>query len=229
MSRGLRWRTAFRKRGRLRFLSHLELARALERSVRRAGLPYAVTHGFSPRMRIAFGPALPVGTAGEAEQFDVWLTDFVAPADVLARLQASTPAGLEPIGGRFIHDSAVSLSAACTAAVYSVRLPGAAGGLQDIKSGLEATAGRPDLTVSHKGKTRTYDPRCELLDPPLAVESDGDVLVRLVLRLGTQGALRPDALVAAALEYSEPETMNLVVTRIGLLEERDGVYRDPLE
>ena len=38
----------FRKSGRLRFLSHLELARALERSVRRAGLPYAVTQGSAP-------------------------------------------------------------------------------------------------------------------------------------------------------------------------------------
>ena len=33
-------------------------------AARRAGLPYAVTQGFTPHMRIAFGPALPVGTAG---------------------------------------------------------------------------------------------------------------------------------------------------------------------
>jgi hypothetical protein len=169
-----------------------------------------------------------VGTAGEAELFDVWLTDFVAPADVLRRLRDSTPADLGPVGGRFVQDPAASLSAACTAAVYSVLLPGAAGD-PDIASGLRAIAGQHEITVQHKGKARTYDPGFELLEPPVVQDSDGDAVVRLVLRLGAQGALRPDALVAAALEYSGPEAVNLVVTRLGLLEQRDGAYRDPLE
>ena len=62
-----RLRVVFRKAGRLALLSHLEVARALERAVRRAGLPYAVSQGFSPHMRIAFGAALPVGVGGERE------------------------------------------------------------------------------------------------------------------------------------------------------------------
>ena len=63
MRRGrFRLRVAFPKEGRLAHLSHLETARACERSVRRAGLSYAVSQGFNPSMRIAFGPALPVGT-----------------------------------------------------------------------------------------------------------------------------------------------------------------------
>ncbi|WP_417304102.1 DUF2344 domain-containing protein, partial [Ellagibacter isourolithinifaciens] len=43
-----RLRLTFAKQGRLAMLSHLEVARALERTVRRAGLPYAVSQGFSP-------------------------------------------------------------------------------------------------------------------------------------------------------------------------------------
>ena len=62
--RTFRLRVSFVKQGRLAMLSHLELARALERAVRRAKLPYAVSNGFSPHMRIAFGAALPVGVGG---------------------------------------------------------------------------------------------------------------------------------------------------------------------
>ena len=58
-----RLRVTFCKQGRLALLSHLEVARALERAVRRAGLPYAVSQGFSPHMKIAFGAALPWGWA----------------------------------------------------------------------------------------------------------------------------------------------------------------------
>ena len=62
-----RLRVSFAKTGRLRFLSHLEVVHALERAVRRTELEYAVTQGFNPRMKIAFGPALPVGTAGQRQ------------------------------------------------------------------------------------------------------------------------------------------------------------------
>ena len=49
-----RLRFRFCKKGRLIMLSHLEVAHALERAVRRADLPFAVSQGFSPHMRIAF-------------------------------------------------------------------------------------------------------------------------------------------------------------------------------
>lgn len=56
-----RLRVTFHETGRLAMLSHLELARALERAVRRAQLPFAVSQGFSPHMRIAFGRLCPWG------------------------------------------------------------------------------------------------------------------------------------------------------------------------
>ena len=54
-------RVRYVKEGRLRYLAHLEVLRTVERIVRRAGLPYAVTQGFSPHMRAGFSSALPVG------------------------------------------------------------------------------------------------------------------------------------------------------------------------
>ena len=69
-----RLRMTFCKQGRLAMLSHLEVARALERAVRRAGLPFAVSQGFSPHMKIAFGAALPVGVGGTHELADLQMT-----------------------------------------------------------------------------------------------------------------------------------------------------------
>ena len=72
-----RLRMTFCKQGRLAMLSHLEVARALERAVRRAGLPFAVSQGFSPHMKIAFGAALPVGVGGTHELADLQMTRYV--------------------------------------------------------------------------------------------------------------------------------------------------------
>ena len=66
-----RMRITFAKQGRLALLSHLEVARAIERAVRRAQLPFAVSQGFSPHMKIAFGAALPVGVGGTHEMVDL--------------------------------------------------------------------------------------------------------------------------------------------------------------
>ena len=101
-----RLRVTFHETGRLAMLSHLELARALERAVRRAQLPFAVSQGFSPHMRIAFGAALPVGVGGTAEIFDLFLTDYVpvplrrcrrrAPPICTPRRHATSRRGMPP-------------------------------------------------------------------------------------------------------------------------------------
>ena len=85
-----RIRVTYAMTGRLVMLSHLETARAIERTVRRSDLPFAVTQGFSPHMKLAFGSALPVGVGGLAEIFDVTMTAFVPPAEALARLRAAS-------------------------------------------------------------------------------------------------------------------------------------------
>ncbi|MFN3739590.1 MAG: TIGR03936 family radical SAM-associated protein [Thermodesulfovibrionales bacterium] len=67
----LRIRAEFSKTGELKYLSHLELSRLIERALRRANIPLSYTEGFHPMPRISFGPALPVGVEGWREYFDM--------------------------------------------------------------------------------------------------------------------------------------------------------------
>ena len=104
--RRFRLRVRYRKAGRLAMLSHLEITHALERIVRRSGLPFALSEGFSPHMKMAFGPALPVGVGGEQEVFDVLLTSYVAPDRALSALVEAAPEGLAPIQATYVEPSA---------------------------------------------------------------------------------------------------------------------------
>ena len=54
-------KTVFSKTGDMRFISHLDLVRLFQRACRRAGLPVAVTKGFSPRLKISILKALKLG------------------------------------------------------------------------------------------------------------------------------------------------------------------------
>jgi radical SAM-linked protein len=223
VAEGFHLRVCFRKSGRLRYLSHLEVVHACERAARRARLPYAVSQGFTPRIRIGFGPALPVGTAGDREYFDVVLTTFVPPDDVRASLSAATVEDLGPVTCGYVSAQEKSLASTLTIAVYDVTVEG---GIppEELKHSLEALVRTGTLTVEHKGKQKVFDLAEALPKEPEVRSSEGHTTVRLTVRMGERGSLRPDMFVTAALGRE----VRMVVTRTDLMIDDEGVWRRPL-
>src|SRR3954469_9211880 len=90
-----RVRIRYAKRGRLKFTSHRDFARALERAVRRAGVPIAFSAGFSPHPKISYASAAPTGVASEAEYLELGLQTPVDPAELCRALDAALSPGLD--------------------------------------------------------------------------------------------------------------------------------------
>ncbi len=120
--RRFRLRCRYVETGRLAFLSHLEVAATLERVVRRARLPFAVSRGFSPHMKIAYGAALPVGIGSVCEIFDVTLTDYVPADQARAALRAATVPDLMIEQCAYVEPRAKAASVAYPFSTYEVRL-----------------------------------------------------------------------------------------------------------
>lgn len=91
----LRVRIYFAKKGRLRFLGHRDLVRAMERLFRRAGLRLGMSQGFHPKPRMTFPLALAVGIEGAEEVMELELAEQYDAAAVLKRLQTHAFEGLE--------------------------------------------------------------------------------------------------------------------------------------
>lgn len=89
-----RYRLRFSKAGDLRLVSHHDLMHVLERMMRRAEIPFAVTQGFHPQPKMSFALSLALGVIGRNEVFDVELTRDLEPGELLARLNDAAPAGL---------------------------------------------------------------------------------------------------------------------------------------
>ena len=68
-------RITFAKGGPIKYTSHLDLMRAWERALRRAGISLAYSGGFNPRPKLQLAAALPLGHTGEAELLDIWLEE----------------------------------------------------------------------------------------------------------------------------------------------------------
>jgi radical SAM-linked protein len=96
-------RIRFSKGGDLRFVSHHDLMRCFERILRRACLPFHSTGGFNPKPRLIFALSLPLGVVGCKEVAELELDDTIQPEEVIRRLAAEAPAGLQILSARRIN------------------------------------------------------------------------------------------------------------------------------
>ena len=84
----------YRKKGALRFISHLDTERLWRRAVRRARIPVAISAGFSPKEKIEMGYPLPVGCESEGEDLVLELLDPLPVPETAERLAAVLPEGI---------------------------------------------------------------------------------------------------------------------------------------
>ncbi len=87
-------RIRFEKQGCASYISHLDLMRALQRSLTRAALPVRYTAGFNPHIYLSILAPLSTGYQSEYELADFDLTCDYLPADLTERLNAVLPQGL---------------------------------------------------------------------------------------------------------------------------------------
>jgi radical SAM-linked protein len=111
-------RVRFKKAGDLRLVSHLDLMRSLERVLRRAALPFRMTEGFHPTPRLVLAQSLPLGVVGHREVAELELIQEMDPDEVLARLRAQAPPGIEFLSARRIP---VNLTGRPRRARYRIR------------------------------------------------------------------------------------------------------------
>ena len=118
-----RVRLRYTKRGRLRFTSHRDIARAFERALRRARVPMAYSAGFSPHPKISWVGATPTGVASEAEYVEIGLAERTDLDQLRAALDESLPVGIDVVEA-VEAPAGTSLPDRIEASLWTVRLPG---------------------------------------------------------------------------------------------------------
>jgi radical SAM family uncharacterized protein/radical SAM-linked protein len=90
----LKYLFLYSRSGLVRFLSHLELASAIERAFARAEVPLNFTEGFHPKPRISFPGALPVGVEARWEPFAAELCREIDTEAARERINGTLPEGI---------------------------------------------------------------------------------------------------------------------------------------
>jgi radical SAM-linked protein len=197
-----RVRIRYAKRGRLRFTSHRDFARAFERALRRAEIPMAYSAGFTPHPKISYVGASPTGVASEAEYLEIALRAPVDPAELALALDRALSPGLDII--ETVEASAGSLPDRIDASAWLIELPGVerAVAVAAVQRFLDATEvpverltkqGRRRFDARHAvERLRVVDAVIEARsDAPSGVDAAPCAILDLVVRQVTP-AVRPD-------------------------------------
>jgi len=225
-------RLRYAKRGRLRFSSHRDFQRALERALRRAEVPMAYSAGFRPHPKISFANAAPTGTASEAEYVEISLTTRCDPGAVRRALDESLPPGLDVL--EVVEAGPGALADRLEASEWVVELPGA--DRSQAEAAVRALMARGEAPVQRLTKTgpRPLDARGPVVSLAVRPQAAGDQVagdagpvLHLVVRHVTP-TVRPAEVLAALAAEGLALPVPPRATRLGQGPLVDGAVTDPL-
>ncbi len=88
-------RLRFSKTGRLKYISHLDINRAMSRALKRAGIPLWYTEGFNPYPYMSFSLPLSLGVESLCESVDLRITGEITNKEIKDRLNSVLPEDLK--------------------------------------------------------------------------------------------------------------------------------------
>jgi radical SAM-linked protein len=223
-------RLQYTKHGKVRWISHRDVARALERAFRIAELPLAFTEGFSPRPKVSFGLALSTGHESDGEYLDLVLAEEYDLDVVAPRLTEALPTGLAVTAVVPLVERAPALQEAVTAVEWSVEagtLAGAPAPEQLLRQAVDSALALESLPALRRRKGR--DVIDDVRPMIRRLEVTGGHHVEMELSTQPRGAKPGDVLAAIAQAVGAPDGLtDLRALRTYQWIERDGARLSPL-
>ena len=115
----------YSKTGYLKYISHLDVLRFIQRSVKRAGINAKYSEGFNPHMKTSFGYPLSLGTESIGEYFELELNDDMDLGMFVRKMNSAMPNEMQIMKADYSNDSE-SLMKRCEYAEYLINIESAA-------------------------------------------------------------------------------------------------------
>lgn len=111
----------YSKTGNLKYISHLDVLRFIQRAVKRTGVNAKYSEGFNPHMKTSFGFPLSLGTESIGEYFEIELNQEIEPNEFAKKLNAVMPKEMQIIKSA-IAASDQSIMSRCAYAQYIITI-----------------------------------------------------------------------------------------------------------
>jgi radical SAM-linked protein len=216
----LRLRATFKKTGRAKYISHLDLNRCMLRIFRRSKLPVWYTEGFNPHPYYSFALALSLGFESDCEIMDFNITDDNMPLSVIKdRLNEVMPEGMG------IVDIAPQKNKITVIAKAEYEFDLKADDVQGVYDAVEKLLAADEILIEKKTKKgiKTVDlkPDTEMVS---LEKAEGAVHMVMRLPAGTKTNYNPTLFVEALRKFCEIPFEMANIRRTGILCENNEKF-----
>jgi radical SAM-linked protein len=193
-------RIRFKKQGRAKYISHLDLNRCMARAIKRTNLPLWYTQGFNPHPYITFALPLSIFYESECEVMDARLEEDIPLEEVKQKLSAQMPEGIE------IYDvcEPVLKPVDIACARYEISLEFENRSAADLHGVIEKLKALDNLTIQKTTKhgSREIDIKPFLMSSDIKIEN-GLMAIESILPATAQGTLNPSCFEGALLKFAD--------------------------
>ena len=215
----------------VRYISHLDYARLMERALRRAKLPVAYSEGFNPHMKMAFASALSLGVTSDAEYMDIELSDDAGIESHVAALSRQLPSGVILKRTNLIDGRHKALSAIINIAVYKIAISGEFNSAAVAKSldNFNKAGQVIYRKVSPKGN-KDVDVKQYVVKDVSWSMVNGGLQLEMTIKITPTGSIKPSAVLAVLVDDFElsASPAAALITRSGLFVQNGGKVMSPL-
>ncbi|MBQ7884383.1 MAG: DUF2344 domain-containing protein [Phascolarctobacterium sp.] len=174
----------------IRFISHLEYVRTIERAIRRAKLPAAYSEGFNPHLKFSLASALGVGVVSYTEFVEIELAEPMEVELAAKALDKALPRGIRVLAADAVANNTAALMAEAAGASYVVALPYD----KDISEAVEAYNEAESLLfkkAAPKRKEKFKEIDVKFYIPKLSVEQrDGKISFSFDCKITPTGSMK---------------------------------------
>ena len=210
-------RVWFTKVSRVKYISHLDLVRCMDRALRRSKLPVWYTEGFNPHIYITFANPLSLGHESICEIMEFRLLEHMDCNEVCKKLNAVLPDGLKALKAQYPTRPLTDIGGA----VYDISLNISNNTAEQLKAFLNSE----QILTAKKSKkgVKTVDIRPMIFDFSL---NHGEDCWHLHLKLaaGQTSNLNPSLIIAAFEDHGGDKIEVLRYFRTGLLDKEKNIF-----
>nr|WP_207738475.1 TIGR03936 family radical SAM-associated protein [Clostridium sp. D46t1_190503_E9] len=206
----VRYVIKFTKESSVKFISHLDLMRTIQRVIRRADLPMEYSKGFNPHMALSIAQPLSVGVYSDAEYMDIVLVEELEEKEIIDRLNAKTASGIKFLNARKVitkegEKKLPQTMALVDAARFTIKMLCSDSNV--VESKIEELINKSEWTTIKKSKKGEKEVNLKTMIKEMKHWINNDELIlNILISSGSREHLSPD-LVAEYIKSNIPEIL----------------------
>ncbi|MFU7517028.1 TIGR03936 family radical SAM-associated protein [Clostridium sp. HCS.1] len=204
----MRYVIKFTKESSIKFISHLDLMRTIQRVIRRADLPMEYSKGFNPHMAMSIAQPLSVGVYSDAEYMDIVLVEELSEDEIINRLNEKTASGIKFLNAKKVvnvegQKKVPQSMALVDAARFTIKMICKDANIVEEKmKALEKESQWTTIKKSKKGE-KEVNLKTMIKEMKYWINND-ELIINIVVSSGSREHLSPD-LVASYIKNNIPE------------------------